>query len=404
MSNQIAIVGAGASGLITSIILASKGIKVIVYEENSKVGKKLYATGNGRCNITNQNISLKNFYSSTDNFIKDVLNQFSFEDCKSFFSKIGLEFSINENGRVYPLSLQASSVVEVLENQAISYGVEFRLNTKVEDIKYKNKKFIINYKDIYSNIIIATGSTAMSKGSHINKGYDFAKYFGHNIIKTFPSLVQLISDDKNIDIANGVKIEGVVNGIKGDILFTKYGLSGSAILDISRDISQKLQKQKNILVTIDTLPNLSYKEILDILLRNIKNNKNQNIYLWLNSIINKKLAKYIILKSNIPNNIKYTNFLTQNYIEQIIKNIKELKINITDTKGVQSAEVLAGGVDLKNIDKYSMCSNNQDGLYFVGEVVDVDADCGGYNLHWAWASGYVCACSIIKKLEGEKNV
>jgi len=404
MSNQIAIVGAGASGLITSIILASKGIKVIVYEENSKVGKKLYATGNGRCNITNQNISLKNFYSSTDNFIKDVLNQFSFEDCKSFFSKIGLEFSINENGRVYPLSLQASSVVEVLENQAISYGVEFRLNTKVEDIKYKNKKFIINYKDIYSNIIIATGSTAMSKGSHINKGYDFAKYFGHNIIKTFPSLVQLISDDKNIDIANGVKIEGVVNGIKGDILFTKYGLSGSAILDISRDISQKLQKQKNILVTIDTLPNLSYKEILDILLRNIKNNKNQNIYMWLNSIINKKLAKYIILKSNIPNNIKYTNFLTQNYIEQIIKNIKELKINITDTKGVQSAEVLAGGVDLKNIDKYSMCSNNQDGLYFVGEVVDVDADCGGYNLHWAWASGYVCACSIIKKLEGEKNV
>jgi len=404
MSNQIAIVGAGASGLITSIILASKGIKVIVYEENSKVGKKLYATGNGRCNITNQNISLKNFYSSTDNFIKDVLNQFSFEDCKSFFSKIGLEFSINENGRVYPLSLQASSVVEVLENQAISYGAEFRLNTKVEDIKYKNKKFIINYKDSYSNIIIATGSTAMSKGSHINKGYDFAKYFGHNIIKPFPSLVQLISDDKNIDIANGVKIEGVVNGIKGDILFTKYGLSGSAILDISRDISQKLQKQKNILVTIDTLPNLSYKEILDILLRNIKNNKNQNIYLWLNSIINKKLAKYIILKSNIPNNIKYTNFLTQNYIEQIIKNIKELKINITDTKGVQSAEVLAGGVDLKNIDKYSMCSNNQDGLYFVGEVVDVDADCGGYNLHWAWASGYVCACSIIKKLEGEKNV
>ncbi|MEA3314493.1 MAG: aminoacetone oxidase family FAD-binding enzyme [Campylobacterota bacterium] len=404
MDNQIAIIGAGASGLITSIILASNGIKVVLYEENSKVGKKLYATGNGRCNITNKNISIDNFYSSTNNFIDYILDSFSFENCKDFFSKLGLEFSINENGRVYPLSLQASSVVEVLEQKAKSYGVDIKLNSKVENIKYKNSMFILNNNYSYSNIIIATGSKAMSKTDDINKGYEFAKSFGHNIIEPFPSLVQLLSDDKNITIANGVKVVGVVEGVKGDILFTNYGLSGSAILDISRNISQKLTKQKNILVTIDTLPSLSYKEILDILSTNIKNNKSQDIYLWLNSIINKKLAKYIIIKSNIPQNIKYTNFLTQNHIKQILKNIKELKINITNTKGSANAEVLAGGVDLKDINKTTMSSNNKDGLYFIGEVLDVDGDCGGYNLHWAWASGYICANSIIKKLEGEKNV
>lgn len=263
--DKIAIVGAGASGLITSIVLASNGIKVIVYEENSKVGKKLYATGNGRCNITNKNISIDNFYSSTNNFINYVLDSFTFENCKDFFSKLGLEFYINKNNRVYPLSLQASSVVEILEQKAKSYGVEFRLNEKVETIKYKNNMFILNNKDSYSNIVIATGSKAMYKTDDIDKGYEFAKSFGHNIIKPFPSLVQLISDDKNISVANGVKIEGVVDNVKGDILFTKYGLSGSAILDISRSISKRLVKEKNILVTIDTLPSLSYKEIFDIL-------------------------------------------------------------------------------------------------------------------------------------------
>lgn len=404
MNKIIAIIGAGASGLITSIILASNGIKVIVYEENSKVGKKLYATGNGRCNITNKNISINNFYSFSNGFIDYILDSFTFEDCKNFFSKLGLEFTINKQGRVYPLSLQSSSVVEILEEKAKSYGVEFKLNTKVDNIKYINNMFRLNNKYNYSNVIIATGSKAMFKTKDINKGYEFAKSFGHNIIEPFPSLVQLVSDDKNINIANGVKIDGIVDGVKGDILFTKYGLSGSAILDISRNISQKLTKQKNILVKIDTLPSLSYEEILNILLKNIKNNGAQDIYLWLNSIINKKLAKYIVIKSTIPQNIKYTNFLTPTHIKQIVKTIKELKINIVDTKGSANAEVLAGGVDLKDIDKKTMSSKNKDGLYFVGEVLDVDGDCGGYNLHWAWGSGYICANSIIKKFEGEKNV
>lgn len=404
MTKIIAIIGAGASGLITSIILASNGIKVIVYEENSKVGKKLYATGNGRCNITNKNISINNFYSFSNGFIDYILDSFTFEDCKNFFSKLGLEFIINKQGRVYPLSLQSSTVVEILEEKAKSYGVEFKLNTKVDNIKYINNMFRLNNQYNYSNIIIATGSKAMFKTKDINKGYEFAKSFGHNIIEPFPSLVQLVSDDKNINIANGVKIDGIVDGVKGDILFTKYGLSGSAILDISRNISQKLTKQKNILVKIDTLPSLSYEEILNILLKNIKNNGAQDIYLWLNSIINKKLAKYIVIKSTIPQNIKYTNFLTSTHIKQIVKNIKELKINIVDTKGSANAEVLAGGIDLKDIDKKTMSSKNKDGLYFVGEVLDVDGDCGGYNLHWAWGSGYICANSIIKKFEGEKNV
>lgn len=387
---KIAIIGAGASGLITSIFLAKNDFNVTIYEKNNKIGKKLLATGNGRCNITNQYIKLNNFHSSSDiSLIQNILNDFNYEKCKNFFNSIGIEFIHRENGRAYPMSQTSSSVVDMLEYQALSYGVDIKLNYEVEKLIFIDGKFIINDNLQYEKVILSTGSLAMSKLGGTNKGYQIAKSFNHTIIDPFPSLVQLISDNQNLDMISGVKIEGIIENNQGDILFTKYGISGSAVLDVSRDISYRLQYEDNIKVTIDIIPNFSKNKLVDILTKRLKTLPNIDIYLWLDGILNKKLSKYIIKYSNITKNIRISQQLNKKDILKIVHTIKNLEFNIIDTKGYNSCEVCGGGVCLDEVNLSTMESKLQKGLYLTGEVLDVDANCGGYNLHFAWASGFI---------------
>lgn len=391
---NIAIIGAGASGLLASIFLTKKNHTVTIFEKNNKVGKKLLATGNGRCNVTNENISLNNFYSHSDiQQINPILENFNYKKCKNFFNNIGVEFVNNEIGRVYPMSQNSSSIVDSLEYEALNNGVKIELNSKIEDISYDEQYYIINGKK-YDKLIIATGSTAMPKLGGDKSGYNFAKQFHHSTIDPFASLVQLVSDNKNLEMISGVKVDGVVENKQGDILFTKYGLSGSAILDISRDISYKLQHQKSVKVTVDILPTFSKNKLVDILLQRAKTLASRDIYVWLDGIVNKKLSRYIIIASKIPENIKSAKFLNRKDILKIVHTIKNLEFNITDTKGFETCEVCAGGVILDDINLHTMESKLQKNLYFIGEVLDVDGDCGGYNLHFAWASGYTLAQNL----------
>jgi len=300
MLEKIAIVGAGASGLLCSILLASKNVNVVLYEKNMKVGRKLLITGNGRCNITNKNIDKSNFYSENINFLENIFSTFDYDKCKTIFQNLGLEFTMINN-RVYPMSLQASSVVEILEYEAIKYGVDIQLNTTVNNLEFTKSKFLINKKDSYAKVIIATGGIAMPKLGSNDSGYLFAKQFGHKIISPFPSLVHLVSDNKNLDMIAGVKIDGKIEGVQGDILFTKYGISGSAILDISRKISKKVELKRDIIVSIDILPNIDKKELLLILNKSLNNNLNKDIIIWLNGFINKKLVKFILKLVSLTN-------------------------------------------------------------------------------------------------------
>ncbi len=396
-NTKIAIIGAGASGLITSILLARNNFNVTIYEKNNKVGKKLLATGNGRCNITNTTISLNNFYSNSDTkLLKDIIHTFNFQKCKQFFNNIGIEFTEGENGRIYPMSQTSSSIVNSLEFTAIEAAVKINLDCDIQNIDYKNNKFILNGNLIYDKLIIATGSLAMPKLGGNDSGHNFAKQFNHTIVKPFPSLVQLVSSNKNLDMISGVKIQGAIGNKIGDILFTKYGISGSTVLDISREISYKLQNTKEIIISIDTIPNISKDKLTETLLNRVKILGNKDIYSWLDGIINKKLSRYILDNSNISSSIKYAKFLNRKDILKIVHTIKNLKFTIIDTKGFESSEVSAGGIDLAQIDLTTMESKKQKNLFFTGEVIDVDGDCGGYNLHWAWASGYICANGIMK--------
>jgi len=397
---KIAIIGAGASGLFSSILLSSKGFDVTIFEKNNKVGKKLLATGNGRCNITNQNISLSNFYSNSNiSLIKETIEKFDYTYCKEFFSNIGIEFKNGQSTRMYPLSLSSSSVVDILEYESLQAGTNIEVNTEITDIQYAQNQYTLNKSKKFDKLIIASGSIAMPKLGSSESGYQFAKRFKHKIISPVASLVQLVSDKKNLDVVSGVKIEAVIDKKRGDFLFTKYGVSGSLILDISRKISKGLEKQKSVKIVVDTMPDFSYDKLVQLLTKRMNTLKEKELNLWLDGIMNKKLAKFIILNSNIPSHIKYAKFLSPKEISKIVKTIKSLEFNIIDTKGFETCEVCAGGVELGEINLENMESKYQKDLFFIGEVLDVDGDCGGYNLHWAWSSAYNVALNMKKVSE-----
>jgi predicted Rossmann fold flavoprotein len=393
MKKKVAIIGAGASGLIASIIASKRDCEVTIFEKSKKVGKKILASGNGRCNITNKNISIKNYHGENPNFVKDALKEFDYQKAKSFFSQIGLEITNINSSRCYPLSNQASCVTTLLEIEAKKHGVKFLFESEVFSIQKEKEKFIID-SHTFNSILIATGSLAMPNLGSSDSGYKFAKEFSHNTIETYPCLVQLISNDPDVKIASGVKVEAKIelyienrfkNKIIGDLLFTNYGLSGSAILDISQSASKALMHDKKVELQIDLFPTMDQHQLKTLLQKRI--NIKLDALTWLSGIINKKLASLILNKTNIKE-------INHKAVHTLTFALKNLKFQITDTKGEKGAEVMGGGVDTNEINPKTMESKLQKGLFFSGEVLDIDGDCGGYNLHWAWASGYLAGKNL----------
>ena len=409
-TKNIAIIGAGASGLIAAIVAAREGAAVTVYEKNSKIGRKLLATGNGRCNITNRDLTLTHFHGKNPLFAIPALKQFDYHKCYNFFNELGIELIEKENGRLYPMSLQASSVVDMLIYETKRVGVKFKINTDITDIEKINNGFLLktaNHNDLYLKLLIATGSPAMPSLGSCDSGYDFAKSFGHTIIQPLPSLVQLISSAPYLKKVSGVKFNGHIKVLinkqnqcstYGDILFTNYGVSGSAILDVSRPISTALANKNSVEVILDLMPLFSKEKLITLLQKRVKFANNKTIALYLEGLINKKLTTVIIEEANLPANINQANQLGRKDLTKIAYTIKNIKLKIIDTKGFKSCEVAAGGIDTTEIDQNTMQSKLQNGLFFSGEVLDIDGDCGGYNLQWAWASGYVAGKSLSKPL------
>jgi len=409
-TKNIAIIGAGASGLIAAIVAAREGAAVTVYEKNSKIGRKLLATGNGRCNITNRDLTLTHFHGKNPLFAIPALKQFDYHKCYNFFNELGIELIEKENGRLYPMSLQASSVVDMLIYETKRVGVKFKINTDITDIEKINNGFLLktaNHNDLYLKLLIATGSPAMPSLGSCDSGYDFAKSFGHTIIQPLPSLVQLISSAPYLKKVSGVKFNGHIKVLinkqnqcstYGDILFTNYGVSGSAILDVSRPISTALANKNSVEVILDLMPLFSKEKLITLLQKRVKFANNKTIALYLEGLINKKLTTVIIEEANLPANINQANQLGRKDLTKIAYTIKNIKLKIIDTKGFKSCEVAAGGIDTTEIDQNTMQSKLQNGLFFSGEVLDIDRDCGGYNLQWAWASGYVAGKSLSKPL------
>ena len=397
MNNEKTIViGAGASGLVVSILLARRGEKVILLEQSSKIGRKIHASGNGKCNISNRHIHPSFYHSHNPSFIEEVLKGYPYEVIERFFHSLGLPLIEKEDGRVFPLSLQASSVVELLLYEAENLGVRIHTQHPVHQIEKPQALFHIQTpQETYTakRVVLATGSIASPQLGGSNNGYALATQLGHTLISRHPTLVQLCSQEPWVKTCAGVKFLGVatlyVNGEatiekKGDILFTKYGISGLAILDLSREASLHLANYNYCEVSLDLLPQWSKEKLTQLLLSYLNPNSQKPLTLWLQSFVNKKLAPIVLKASGCK--VPSENGLTRKEINRIVHTLKHLKLSLSDTRGFEGAEVATGGVDTTEINPETMESKMVPNLFFTGELLDVDGDRGGFNFHFAWVS------------------
>ena len=391
------IIGAGAAGLCAAIVRVRTGQKVTLLEQNSKVGKKILVSGNGKCNIDNQFIDNRRFHSQNPSFIEEVLNGYDFKVVEKFFTSFGLTLSAGKEGKIFPLSLQASSVVELLEYEAKRAGVEIVCDCTVNGIDKSGDLFTVvttQGTKTCKQLLLANGSPAAPQLGGSDSGYAFATKLGHTLIPRHPSLVQLCSEETWVKGCAGVKVAGVAklyaNGEyitekEGDLLFTNYGISGLAILDLSREVSTRLASFDYCELSLDLMPKFSKEKLTNLLLGRIQNESTKPITLWLQGIINKKLIHIILEQSKCK--VKVESDLNRKEINKIVHSIKNLKLSISDTKGFQGAEVSTGGVDTKEVNPQNMESKIVPNLFFAGEILDVDGDRGGFNFHFAWVCG-----------------
>jgi predicted Rossmann fold flavoprotein len=397
----LAIIGAGASGLVAAIEAAKRDFHVTIYEKNAKIGRKILATGNGRCNISNQNISSSNYHGAMPTFVKPALARFGTKKCVEYFAELGLEMTEGENGRLYPMNQQSSTVVDMLFYECKRRGVEFLLQSEVSRLEMVDDRFSLTANDkkrVFNNCLIATGGLAMPVLGSCDSGYKFACSLGHKLISPHPSLVQLVCEEAWLQELSGVKVDGNIEvwagqqktkSARGDILFTNYGISGSAVLDISSAASRALFYEQKVFVIIDLTPNFSKEQLENLLQKRVKYANEKPLTLWLEGIVNKKLAPFIVHSAELPKQITAASMLGAKEIKKLCYTLKHIKLHVSGTKGFQSAEVTAGGVDVEDINPKTFESKLVKNLYFSGEVLDIDGDCGGYNLHFAWASGFV---------------
>ena len=399
---NIGIIGAGASGVVLAILLAEKGYEVTIIERKDRILKKLLVTGNGTCNYTNVNASYLNYFSIDKEISKNIFEDFSYKDVLEFFSNIGIEPSIEDSGKVYPNSYQASSVVDALRFKLESYvNVNVVLNEEVEKIRKKNNKFNIttnNREYIFDNIVLATGGNSYKELGSNGSGYILASKMGHTLTELYPILVQLKSDKEYTKGLEGVKLPVILKAFvkgekiredKNELLFTPYGISGPTVFNLS--YLTALYGFENIDFYVDFLPNIDKKELKKNIYDRIYKLDYLNAEYLLNGLVNKKLAIFLLKKSGIEKLDTKVSKISKSVIDKLVDNLKNYHIKVYDTTGFSNAQVTAGGIRLSEVNNLTLESKKVKGLYIIGEVLDIFGDCGGYNLTWCFISSFVVA-------------
>ena len=400
---KVAIIGAGASGLVAAIEALKRGHEVHLYEQESKVAKKILASGNGRCNISNTSLKIEDYFGSEPSFVKTALTQFGFADLERFFHALGLMLEIKSDGRAYPYSNEAKAVSNALLRTAKHLGVHIYIDAKVLRLE-KQETFSVYLEGKvdtgFTKVMIATGSQAAPQLGADGSGYALVKTFGHTLITPYPSLVALQTADTAF--MAGAKKEAEVSvyvakkkraSASGDVLFTKYGLSGFGVLDVSEFVSTALRDGEEVSVGINLLPEFERSELLGKLTKMVKKVSFLDTLSLLCGFIPQKMALGVLKSCEIVPQIKASE-LNQKQLRKILNTLQDWRFSISDTHGFKHAEVSGGGLDVKEIDAKTYQSKLTKGLYFGGEVLDIVGKRGGYNLHFAFASGFVVGASI----------
>ncbi|MBQ6841068.1 MAG: aminoacetone oxidase family FAD-binding enzyme [Bacilli bacterium] len=396
---KVVIIGGGAAGMI-SAIKASENNEVILIEGNDKCGKKLLITGNGKCNYWNENISLDNYFTDDENNLKEILNHK--DEVLNLLYKLGIYPKI-KNGYYYPYSSQASSVREILENEIERRHIKVMYETRVVDVDKVDGRFMIKTSAgtvDADKVIVATGSKAAPKTGSDGFGYQIAENFGHQINCVLPALVQLKSDGWYLKEWNGVRQDArltlyiddeKVTEEEGELQMTQDGISGICTFNISSLASRALSKGSKVKVSINFSPflNGSFYDFFDARSKDIPN---QSIGELLESILNYKLINVILHKSHLSRGV-YWKSLTEKEKIELCSNVDNFEVDILDTNSYDKGQVCTGGVSLSEVDE-NMQSTKCDNLYLVGELLDVDGKCGGFNLAFAFITGYLAGKGI----------
>lgn len=398
---DVIIIGAGASGLMAAAAAASKGARVALLEHKDDIGKKILATGNGRCNFTNTDMSVNKFHGSKA-LIKNGLSQFNYADTIRFFKELGIP-AYDNAGYIYPNSRQAASVVAAFRMELMRLHVDVKTGISITDIKPADDRTgycIQTDKGSFKSkrLIIACGLTASPKLGSDGSLFRQIEALGHHIQKPLPALCGFSCDGLNFKKITGVRCDATVASVidgqmteqnTGELQLADYGISGIPVFQISSLMSRALDKGQKVEVIIDFLPAFSDDELNGYIKdRSITTTDNRSLNEMLNGLLNNKLLLELIHKSGVSPD-KKGRLLTDDDCKSLTRSIKHTAVSVKKPRGLEFAQVCAGGIYTKEIDVRTLESKIHPGLYFCGELLDVDGICGGYNLQWAWTSGYI---------------
>ena len=392
---RVLVIGGGAAGMMAALTAAENGHAVTLLERQGRVGRKLMATGNGRCNLTNHHVSPAHYHGETPDFCRHALAAFDVGSTLLYFAGLGLLTTAEDSGRVYPFSNMAGSVLDVLRFALENSGIDLRTGCVVTGIKKKGNTFLVRTESgeefTADRVILAAGGAAGGKVGGVMDGYQLAKGLGHHRTPLYPSLVQIRTDPTYPRALKGVKAEAVVTirrggevlaRNRGEVLFTEYGVSGPVIFDISRTAATG---GDGLTVTLDLFPDWEQREALDWLRQRRQSAGDREAGTLLTGALHSRLGQMVCKAAGFTN--QRAAGLSDGDLRRIAAQVKGFTLPITGVCGFDQAQVTAGGLRCGEFDPHTMESRLVPGFYACGEVLDIDGDCGGYNLQWAWSSG-----------------
>lgn len=407
--SKVIVIGGGAAGAVAAIFAARNGHRVELFEKNEKIGKKLFITGKGRCNVTNAGDmdALFDAVKSNPKFLYSAFYSFTNEQAMDFFEELGVRLKVERGNRVFPESDHSSDIIHALKHELEQLGVEIHFCTEVKDVLVEHEKFtgivLKNGKKVSGDdCVVATGGISYASTGSTGDGYRFAEKTGHKVTELYPSLVPMEVREWYAKELQGLSLRNVrgiiLDGKKklydefGEMLFTHYGVSGPIIISASSVVGKKLQ-DKELTLQIDLKPALSREQLDQRVLRDFEENKNKQFKNAVDKLFPAKLKPIMIELSGISPE-KKVNEISKEERLYFVDLIKNFKMTLTGLRSYNEAIITKGGVSVKDIDPGTMESKKISGLYFAGEVLDLDALTGGFNLQIAWSTGYLAGISI----------
>ncbi len=408
---QIAIVGAGAAGMIAAITAARSGAEVTLFERNDRVGKKLLATGNGQCNLTNTNCDQTRFHGEYPAFVNAVFDQFNVDDTITFFNTLGALTVIEPDGKVYPRTLQASTILDLLRFELEHPAISVKTQTPVNGLHKGKSCFTLHTPPgsfCADAVIVTCGSKAAPHLGGNGSGNELLVNLGHSSTATYPVLVPLKTDYPFSRHLKGTKVDAsitvFVNNSEtakdhGELLFTDYGLSGPPVIQLSIPVNEALHQKKQVYCEVDLFSDMQKEQLAAHLQKIFRAKSRIPLETALIGFVNKRLISSILTDSNCTDHRISAGKLHASDISSIVSTVKAWRFTLCGSLSWNDAHVSAGGIRTSEFNATTLESKKIRGLYAAGEILDITGDCGGFNLQWAWSSGYVAACAAVKELQ-----